>query len=633
MAAAVPLIFCAAYFASSLLVSDRAAVMAEADRHLERARRLLIKYSHNQERLASILADLERRGVNITPDRGEIEPLLETDRSLIEEANETLRARARDEAAVKLRELEERFQAAGGSVDGDVVAPATLGGSLAQMSRAVADALRARDAVVQENERFLNEALGVVDQALSVTHGSVSGDVHPQASRLKGIILMAQSGVDYREAVRLRERSQEPRRRFVEVVAQARQLAVEQTLAEQSGVSDRLETLRKDADEIRGTLANLRENVQTLDAVIADIERRIAAAQEKARNARRAMEELHDKGVDLLDSDGFEEFAAGYSELSETYRQGIAEAHRLEFGTLRNAQIDETGDYLRGEFVPATPDEEIEIQRGLVDYRHERAVTALSIERYLQALEDVTTNISEFESLLARYEQAASEAAAELENVREQAASAYRLTLERSSASDEAFEQSARKARGALAAFKAAVQATNDYTRSARDRISGASPAVQERSPFKLLSEDEWLTGQASNELAQAYYVLASILAHQHETAEEDRIMAIVARAELGIDEADPDAFAAVSEAARADAVEAARSAVRELEKAGRSLDNNWTVAAQAGAAHYLLAVLENPAHLETALANYEAAVQNREDEPFAHAIVDRKEQLQDRVR
>jgi chromosome segregation ATPase len=633
MAAAVPLIFCAAYFSSSLLVSDRAAVVGEADRQLERARRLLIKYSHNKERLASILADLERHGVNIAPDPGEIEPLLETDRSLLEEANEELRTRARDEAAVKLRELEERFQAAGGSAEREVAAPATLGGSLAQMSRTVADALLARNAIVEENKRILDEALGVVDQALSVARGDVSGDAHPQASRLKGIILMAQAGVDYRQAVRLRERSQEPRRRFLEVVAGARQLAVEQTLAEQSGVRERLATLRMDADEIRGTLADLREERQTLDGIITDLERRITSARDKAQEARTAMEELHDEGVDLLATDGFKEFAAAYSQLAQTYRQGIAEAHRLEFGTLRNAHIDETGDYLRGEFIPEGPDGKIVVQRGLVAYTHDRAVTGLSIKRYEQTLEDVEASISEFDSLLAQYEEAATEAAAELERVREQAASAYRMTLERSSAGDEAIKQAARKARGAVTALRSAVQAANNYTRSARDRISGASPAAQERSPFKLLSEDDWISGQATNELAQAYYLLATILAHQHETAEEDRIMAVVARSELGIDEADPDGFAATSEAARGDAVEAARDAVRELEKSGRDLNNNWTVAAQAGAAHYLLAVLENPAHLETALANYQAAVQNREDDPFAHAIVDRKDQLQDRVR
>ena len=101
IAAAVPLLFCAAYLLSFLLVPDHAVVMAEADKHLEHARRLLSRYSHNHERLARILVELERDGVNVAPSQGQIEPLLEQERSLLEEADETLNTRSRGEAAAK----------------------------------------------------------------------------------------------------------------------------------------------------------------------------------------------------------------------------------------------------------------------------------------------------------------------------------------------------------------------------------------------------------------------------------------------------------------------------------------------------------------------------------------------------
>jgi len=134
-----------------------------------------------------------------------------------------------------------------------------------------------------------------------------------------------------------------------------------------------------------------------------------------------------------------------------------------------------------------------------------------------------------------------------------------------------------------------------------------------------------------NNELAQSFLLKASITAARWQTASwQIKTAQSAAAAEPSLD-LDIAQWQQTAETDRTNAIESARRAVREFEKSSRDLNRNWTVAAQAAAAHDLLAWLESPAHRETAISNYEASIKGRESEPFAHPFVDRLNQLKSR--
>lgn len=629
-AGVVPLISGALYFAAPLLRSPEAMVNEEVDVHVEHARRLLMRFGENVDALARLLQQLEAGGVDVTLSSDRIDELLEQDRAIFEDADASLKAKARGPAALRRRQLEERYRAAGGSA-GNGAPPVGIGGNIAVMARRVREAVKNRDALLGENDKLLDQALAQINKALAVASGDAIGSSHPHANRLKGIILMARARARYQDAQRLRALADERGERLVDLAGDALHFEIEQQIVQTSDVQGRIEELEHDAGQFRSDVRSARSDIRRLDVQIRDMEAIVERLNEHAAVARAAMDRLADEGVNLLDPKGSETFAQQYSLLSEEYGRALTQAHQLEYGMLEGARIDDSGDYLRGRFVPVTPSTQITEKRGLVDFRHDREKAGTDLDGYVDAQAAVESSLDDLQLLAQTYAERVAIAIDETDRLRREGADVYDQMVDYADQADVTMEAVTGEIRGALAAFGAAAMTSGNRARDASDRIAGASQALQDRSPRKQRSEAKWLTGQIDNEVAQARFLLAVTLNQRYAAAGVDAARATKARELLGLTQADPAAFAERRDLAREEGIRAVRQGIAGFEKSSRLLNNSWTVAAQNGGAHYLLSILEDTDHLATAIENYAAAIDGRETEIFVRPFVLRLQQLRNR--
>jgi hypothetical protein len=630
MAAVVPLVVGGMYVASPLFSSSRAKLAAETDERSEAVRRMLDKYAGNERLLADLLADLERLGVDVALDDARITAILEEDRSILEDAGEELRERTGGAEASRRRELEDRYKLAGGATDAAMVTPGGFGNNVSQMTRTIRQAVKSRSALLAENKKLLSQALGQIESALSESRGDASGRDHLNAQRMKGLVLLAQASEHRRQAERMRRVVHAQRETLVDAIVLVNRLVAEQELLEASGVHDRIDALNQDVDASREAVAAAETELKSLEATIADLVTRIDAYRDSARRARDEMDALEDAGVDLLDPSGFETFADAYARASSEYRKATSQAHRLERGTLEDARIDDSGDYVLGQYVPADAAGSIEPRRGLIDYRDDYELASADLAGLRETLASLERSVADLEVLAEHFETRTAEAAEQESEIRSQAPELYKPFAERAGAADESFGRAIAKAKSAAQAFRAASGVADTRVRDARDRLSEASQTAQENSAAKARSEDRWLGGQCKNEIGQARLLLGSLWTQRFQAAALDHDLVARAIEALDLPEVDAALFAQRRDEARESARTTLRAAVSDLERSGREL-NNWTVAAEVGGAHYLLSIVEGDVHVGTAIGNYENAVQGREDLPAAQPIVRRLAKLRTR--
>jgi hypothetical protein len=270
-------------------------------------------------------------------------------------------------------------------------------------------------------------------------------------------------------------------------------------------------------------------------------------------------------------------------------------------------------------------------RRGLVDFVHDREEAVVDRDGLAATLQDARTSIEELTSLLDRYDRVAADATERLNALAAAAGTDFEAFERIVGEADDLWQRAQGKARGALQAFRASGTAANTLTRDAQSRLDALSPTSQERSAFKPLSQDRWLGGQMSNAGAQAEYLLGAIAAVRYEVDIADLALVSAVRQHLSLGAADPVAYEQKRDTDRQEAIDQLRSAVGDFERSHRELASNWTIPAQLGAAHDLLSRVESPAHLRTAIQNYQNAVDNGSPGPYMALIADRLEQLQNR--
>lgn len=625
---AVPAVGTAAYFATPYLQSPAGAVNSRTRLKLEQARDILQEFNRHEERLAAVLDALRETGVNVSPDASRIESLFEADRAILDQLDERFRDLNRGGSNTRLRDLNQRYQSAGGAPPEVEPGPQNLGGSLSSVSRTIESSLRWRDQSLTERTRLLDQAQAVVEEALAVTTGTASGSDDPEIHRLKGVIQSARAAALLRDAIRRRAAVEPQAHAIALLVADIKQHAVELNRPQQSELHERIDQLREQVESWQAALDENNRRIAQLERTIETIEAQIRTQREKARKARHTREKLEDLGADLLDPNGARRFAEQFEQASAEYAAATAAVHRLQFGGIQNAEIDETEDYVLGRYLPNPPDASMDFQRGLLAYRDDLARVTLERDRISQTLATLQADLEALESLDRRALADAEKAEDEIKDSREALKKAFTQYAELVTQVDDTLQKTLRQAKNAVSAFQAAQRAASDRTQQAADQIAGKTPPAVDRSPYKARSEARFLTGQMNNELAQARLLQATVLAVcWHSLERRIRTSQRAASADPSLD-IDVTPLQESAQSARADAVDAARRAVREFEKSSRDLSRNWTVAAQAAAAHDLLADLESPAHRQTAISNYEASITGRESETFARPFVDRLNQL-----
>jgi hypothetical protein len=244
-----------------------------------------------------------------------------------------------------------------------------------------------------------------------------------------------------------------------------------------------------------------------------------------------------------------------------------------------------------------------------------------------ELLENASAALARLEALkqeyAARAQAAGERLAAETETARQSFDQYKERLAETRSLEEEAIKKLEQASRAFSTARNLADARVND--------VPTLSPAQEEESPVKLIREDRWLSAQLRCQAADANVWKALVLYDRY-----DHLKTVLAK--LGDIEANvvslgfsPTETEAEIESTRATAEESLTDAINSIESAGRDLKQHWSVAATVAGAEYVLALFDNPAMVELAMANYRAVVQDRETNPFVRPFVERLNQLRNR--
>lgn len=614
------------YLAAPSLQSDRAIVDREVGEHVERARRLLDRVGANQERLAVVLKGLELAQVRDLDDE-RIDELVEEDRELLANAQDRLQDIYRRHSARRV-DLADRMASAGG----EPLEPpsARFGANVGQMAGAIRAGLAARDELLQQNEQLLEAALQAIQEAMAVQRGDWDGRTDPAVLRLQGMTHYVRGTAFHRQARWLRDRAHGPRRTLRAAAAELAKLAGEQQIVQRSEIDARIADAQADRQRYQAALDETQESIAGLEATISNMEPRLADQQALADEARQILDALADEGIDFADPQGFRKFSVQYTGQSQIYRQALRAAQVLEFGTLGNATIDSSGDFLTGAYLPADGASPIVPQRGLLHYRAELAELQTQASAMTETVAALDRKIEELQQAKARLVQQAADSADRAEALRVLAEQAYDALI---ASLDQAWEFEDRAIAGlnaAVRSFRSAAQHAQTRARDAGEAVAGLSPEAAEHSPEAAFAADDWPSAGNAGRAADAQLRLAIIYYDRfRDLTEDDQLVESLADL-LEIDEDEED-FGELADQAREAGLAAAEEATEGLFRASRRLDQHYSLTAEIGSAYYLQALFGRRELVRTAIENFAAAVEGREDSPYVRQYLERLDQLRRR--
>lgn len=589
--------------------SAHSAGESEVNTHLERARRVLAQYDNNLSVEAGIREVAGDQPFDLPSERLE-ELLDDPDLDITGKASEELQVYARRPEIQGLDPAEEELLT---KIYGPVNwqqhrsprPPSRVSGA-GMITKGNTEQHRRLGA----NHKLLADALQEVSVALAVSRGDYSGRQHAAANRLQGMILYEQGLALEQKLLMMRSRLAERRLALKRQASKIAALAQDQGLTAASEIELRIADAQAEQDRVAGTIDEKKALVSELESKVGDLEQRVAAAADRSEAAREAMETLQDMGVDLASSDGLDQFNLAFNEQAVNYRRALAEAHALRYGTLEGATIDHSGDHIRGRYVPIERDGEIRQQRGLVHYRNDLETAQAELTKMeeqgvqqqesVQALREVKRNLDQRVKLSADA----------IAQERTQTESDYAEFDELDGRVREIEQDGIGHFEKSIAAFKKAGTGVQNEENRAR----GESPDNPERKPYHysaVAGDQGWLRGQILAQQADAEIAIGLIFLGSYQDAGSN----IADLGELDIARDDLAGWEETIQASKTAAVERAQSAIDILDNQAQDRigDGNWTVAAEIGAAHYILSLLDVELEAERALEWYKVAVEDRE--------------------
>jgi len=595
------------YWAVPTLQSPEAKVQAEANRAVEQARRLIWQYSAEEERLAVLLDALAGAGLDVSLPADKVGAAIEAAQT--GEAGDPFgaeeeRLKALLSSSERARaDLEQRYlqQIYGENWQEHATRVST---NVPSDTGQITKAREARDALLARNQKLLDEALSAAEAALAASRGDVDASRHVVANRMKAAILYQQALGTHRRAQFLRSEADALAVDLADLAGRVKAAEAQTRLVADSGVDARIATTAESVAELTRRQGELQETVSQLRGTLADLQGQLADAQQTADAARAAMESLEDAGVDLTDPQGYETFVAAYRAQAETYRNAIRKTQELQFGTLANARLDESGDFIKGGYVPASGGEIqpqpgiAAIQRELEQREAELAIVAAQIQRDKD-------NIAAFESTKTRLADQEGQAQQAIAQIRTAATDVFAKLTERAEAVRAVQEDALAKLSKVRATLRTAEQAADERTRVETGDISAEK---LERMPESKMQDDRWWPGNLRVQTADVLVRESLVRLDQYRDASIDLALIEQAGPALQLDVATTD-LVALRDDARTAGVEAAQEAAGLIEKAAGQLQNHWTLAAQVATAQYLLALYGDRNALEAARNNYETVI------------------------
>lgn len=596
-------------FLPTLQASQRK-VDAEASLHLERARRLLHQYSAELAYRALVLDQLRDAEVDVD---------ITDPKALTENAG--------DEYQERHTELWTAFQ----PNDWEQDPPRSDKPSYGNVTGQIRDGVKGRATLVAENGKLLKEALEEVEKALSAASGSATASSHFEAGRLKGVIHYHRGLAERIRAGLKRAEAEGYRRRLVGLANRGVEWAPSKTLVADSGIDEQIRRVNEKAVQAEGELNDDRKALAALDSTIGDLEKRLNAAQSRTDQARATMEKLEREGVDFSDPKGAETFGSRLTEQDSAYRGALREVQSLEAGRLPKADIDASGDFLKGRYLENGSATNLTIEHGLAHYRNERVVLAAKVEGEQKGVTDLLSDLSRIAGIKSANEAAQTDAAQRIAETAPLAAEAYD-ELNRLESEAEVVEDAALKLLDqSVSASQQAAGAVDEWISQAREHTQNLAPEAKERSAYSARENDDWMGGHIAAQAADARLAKAWIHYDRFVAASQNAdVLALVTKT-LGLKEADPESERTKAAEARDAGIEEVTKAMEVLEKAHRKTEKHWTLAAQAAGTTYLLALFGQTDYIADAVEGYHNALKGRETEKYTEKLAARLKRLESR--
>ncbi len=612
----------AAYMLVPTMQGDRLSVNAQVIEHLERARRLLVEAHANKERLAVVIDGLRAAGVEEL-DSDSITELVEGDPELLTGAEDQLGA-----IGQAVRSRRQRLQSEANAPD-DVSLPtlnARLGNNAPQMAQSISSGIRARQELFAANESVLEEALREAQAALAAQQGDATGQDDPSALRLLGSIQYLQGTSAQRRAEILRQEVTRMRSKLLTLAAKASQQQALQGIASESGIDGRIAAAKEDRQEQALHLGELKTKADSINTIIADLVAALAEQNSIADAARAKLDELALRDLPPGDAREYELFAAHYGQQSARYRDALGKALVIEFGTLDNAAIDRSGDFLTGDYLPANDSMAVEPRWGLTHYRDEASVLKVQMAELgetVSSLDELIHSMEETRQALTQQGESAGGSLADLASQITLALGEMELSIGDAWAlEDEALD----KLTQAQGAFRRAGQSFQRIQNDASQAVSAGGVSA-ENMPQSLVAGDRWskASSEAREADAQLRQAMVYYARYRDLTADQELFSAM---GEYQPANTDPGALAEDLATAKDAGLEAASAAADNLFAAGSGMQQHFALTAGIAAAYGLQALFGEEDAARAAMVNYEAAIQGREDSPYIRQYAERLEQL-----
>lgn len=596
------------------LQESRSAVDAQASELLERARRLFHQYHAGLDRKAQVLDQL--RDSEIDVDVRDRQRLLET---------------AEEEYRNYHTELWALFPPTDWPSGGEDK-PRPARASYGNLERQIGDGISARKSLLEANRKLLEEALAAVGQALAVRRGEVSASTHAEALRLKAALLYH---LGMREQIRgqIARADAEPLlHKLKGLASEAAASAPLTSVVKDSGVEDRIGEVRATIQEAEKQLEKNRASLARLESKVKELESQKTAALARLEETREALDALRAAGVDFTRHDGVEHFAAQVTEKDRAFRQAMRNLHRIQFGDYADARIDDSDDFILGQYVAPDGSTGSTMEYGLSHYQHARTAQTAMVRAAEQAMDGLHGYVARLEAQRNANQATEDRAVAQVSRVQTESKESFEawtaLDSKARALEDEALkllDQSATQARQA-------VNATNQWLQSAREKTQSLAAAAA-LSAFDKQQKSRWMSAYTAAQEADARLAVASVQAVRYQSAEAAGAVLADAAGLLGLDEDVAQEQETAAQEAHDAGVEAVNQTLAILEKVHAEVGKHWTVTSQQAAAVYLLALLGHPSFLDDAVEAYRLAVKGREDKPHAQRIVSRLKQLEARKR
>lgn len=599
----------ATWFFLPSLQSGQAKVESQGSVHLERARRLLDRYNAELAYRSLVLDQLRDAEVAVdAKDAGEMAEKIADEYQTVHTSLWT---------AFEPKDWQNGA--------GKAVKP-----SYGNLPGQIRDGVTARAKLVKENAELLDDAMKEIEEALRIQAGGASGADYAEALRLKGVALFHR-GIAEQVAARVKREELEPLLGELDDLAhEAEQLKSLQGVLAGSNIDEQIKSTREEMTKAEARVSAKKDELAKLDGTIRELESRVALSQARSKAARDEMDRLRAAGVDFSDPNGAATFAKRLGDQDVVYRAALKETQELQAGSLPKAQIDITGDFLRGKYLE-DGGRTLTVQPGLSHHQAERTALAGKIELEQAGVDDIRGDLLSLENARKPYESQQTRASQRLPEIQKLAGKVYEDVSRVASEAEAIEERGLKFLDQSVTASQTAAGLADKWILEGRESASNLSPEAKERSAGNSRADDGWIAGFVGAQVADAKSAKAWI--YYDRFNEANRIATVLGRVtdQVALREVDVAAERTKADAARDASIKEVELAMAALEKAYKNADRHWTLTAQGAGVMYLMVLLGHDDYLADTVEAYRNAVKGRESDAAAEKFVSRLRGLEAR--